>query len=214
MDGETSGIVRAPEPMFDAPQQPSARAAYYKNVCTKMHEDDRYDPVEAKITAAEGKIILFEKAIATAIPGGDGVVKARNVAELNTDIEMSYLLPDIYKVGNSDPMNATTHYETIGVSWKSRKGWEWEIIEARNGEISGSFDLFVRPPEGTFAVMWWVNDDPDMAADKWRFADFSHTARGYLDGCTPGKYYYFRAKNSSSVTGKSDWTQVIKVMCK
>ncbi len=209
----TPPIPKAPQPMYEPPTQVSARAAYYRNTVTKMQADSHYTAIAAKLTSAEGKIQDYEDAIAEALSGGDGKVAARNVAEANCDIEMSYLLPDIYKVGNSNPMAATAHYESIGVSWKTRKGWEWDSIEARPGEISGSFNLFVTPPEGNFAVIWWYQSDPGLPEENWKIADFSHNAKGYIEGLKPGVYYYFRAKNSSSVTGKSDFTQVIKVMC-
>ena len=213
MGGELGGIIKAPEPFYEAPEQPSPRADYFDNVCTNMLADPAYAAKAAEIAAAQAIIVLFRDAILEAIPGGDGKVAARNVAQLNMDNEMDYLLPEIFKVGNSDPVNAIVHYQTIGVSWKTREGWEWDIIEVRNGKISGSFDLFVNPPEGRFAAMWWYTDKPEPLPEDWKFADFSHSARGYIEGLTPGTYYHFRAKTSSSVGGKTDWTQVIKIMC-
>ena len=212
MSGELGGIVKAPEPFYEAPEQPSPRADYFDNVCTNMLADTVYVPIAAEIAAAQAIIVLFRDAILEAIPGGSGKVAARNVAQLNMDNEMDYLLPEIFKVGNSDPVNAITHYQTIGVSWYEREGHKRPEIDVKHGDVSGSFYLYVGALKGHYAAMWWITTYPEFAEDNWKFADFSHHGKGYISGLTKGMTYYFRAK-TSSVEGKSDWTQVFEITC-
>ena len=113
---------------------------------------------------------------------------------------------------NADPVNGITHIVSLGISYRTRETYTRDDIEIRHGKLSGSFDLLVKKPKGDYAVIWFFTETPDVEAS-WKLADFSHNTHGYIEGLKRGTVYYFKARISSSIGGKSDWTVMIDIVC-
>ena len=209
---ENAGPVKAPKACFEEPQQVSAKADYYDSFCSKMKDDLHYAAIEEKITAAITKVGLYRTAIQAAMSGTDGLVAARNKAETNMKYDMDSLLQNVQDVVNADPVNGIEHIVSLGISYRTREPYTREAIDIRHGKLSGSFDLLVKKPNGDFAVVWFYTKTPDIASS-WIMADFSHNTHGYIESLERGTVYYFKARTSSSIDGKSDWTVVVDIVC-
>jgi hypothetical protein len=209
---ETAGIIRAVKACYEEPQNVSAKADYFDGIDDKMLLDSHYTGIATEIGAAKGLIVEYRKAILKAAGGGEGLVAARMVAELNVTNAQDALLAKVQVVANGDPQNSIAHITSLGISYRTREGYTRADIEVRHGEVSGSFDLLVKRPDGDFAVVWFFTDKPEVA-DSWRMADFSHNTRGHIGGLKRGTTYYFKAMVSSSKTGKSDWTYIVDKVC-
>ena len=207
-----AGPVKAPKACFEEPSNVTAKSVYYRNFCNNMKADEHYTAIEAKIDAAIVTIDKFDGAILEAFSGLHGKVKARNDKEVVMKNSMDSLLGNVQDFCNANPVGATAHLESLGISWYQREPSTKDPIDIRHGKHSGSFDLLVKQPKGEFAVVWFITTTPDDSKS-WVMADFSHNTHGFIDGLEKGKTYYFRAKVSSSVDGKSDWTQVIEIIC-
>jgi hypothetical protein len=204
--------MKTPIARFDEPYDKSAKADYYENVCNKMLADARFVEHKARINAALLSISNFRTAILEAMSRRKGKVQARNGAEVKMKNHMDFLLSKIQSVANQDPVNAIELYTGLGVTWKKRYPYNKKILKVTNGTFSGSFDLMIRRPKGVFAVVWFFTTDPSDE-NNWKFADFSHTTKGFIDGLVRGTTYYFRARISSSTTRKSDWTNSVDIIC-
>lgn len=209
---EAAGTVKAPKACYEEPPEVSAKSDYYKGITKLMKLDDDYIAIAAKLDAADVKIEAFKVKILIAQSGAAGTASARNVAEDSMRNDMDSILADVQVVANNDPVNAITNITKLGISYRTRTGYTREAIEVRHGTTSGSFELWVKKPNGEFAVVWFFTTTPAIAAS-WVMADFSHNTRGDISGLVKGTIYYFKAKVSSSVDGKSDWTQVIDIVC-
>jgi len=205
-------LLHVPQACYNAPQNVSAKADYNDGICDKMLLDSHYTGAATKINAAKGLISDFRDAILVAASGARGTVAARNVAEKLMENAMDVLLTEIQTVANGDPVNAITNITSLGVSYRVRQGYSRDSIEVKNGEISGSFDMYIKRPKGMFAVIFMVTTSPDNA-DSWKLADFSQNSHGFADGFKKGTTYYFKARYKSSKTGLSDWTVVVDIVC-
>jgi hypothetical protein len=209
---DSTGPVNAPTACFEEPQNVSAKATYFKDFATRMKNDAHYTGIVVKIDAGLDLIGKYELAIIAALPGTKGKVAFRNTCEKKMKSSMKNLLSEVQVVCDDDPENAVSHIESLGISYRTREAVTKEAIEIRCGKVSGTFVLLVRKPKGKFAVLWEITTTPDDSKS-WKTADFSHNTHGFIEGLMRGTTYYFRAKTSSSVTGKSDWTQVFDILC-
>jgi hypothetical protein len=207
-----AGSMKAPTARYNAPQNKSAKVHYYIGVCNKMLEDSRFSDSADKINDALSLIEKFRKAIIKAFTRAKGTKKARDVAEFKMKSKMNYLLGIIQEVADNDPEHAIALFESLGVSYKKRYPYHKDQLRVMNGRIRGTMDLQVKMPDGIFAVIWFYTIDP-ANEDSWKLADFSHTSKGSISGLIRTTTYYFRAKISSSETGKSDWSNVVEIIC-
>ena len=205
-------ILHVVEACYNEPQQVSAKRDYYDGICDKMLLDSHYSGLTAKITAAKGKVTAFGSAILVAASGAHGTVAARNVAEKLMTNAMDALLPDIQTVAYGDPVNAITNITSLGVSYRTRVGYTRNDLEIRHGEISGSFDMYIKKPRGNFAVIFMITTTP-LDDASWKLADFSQNSHGYVSGLKPGTTYYFKSMHKSSKDGTSDWTIIVDKIC-
>jgi hypothetical protein len=204
--------MKAPIARFDEPYDKSARADYYENVCKKMLTDARFAEHKVRINAALLSIADFRTAILEAMSKRKGKVQARNTAEVKMKNHMDFLLSKIQWAANNDDIHAKELFASLGVTYKKRFPYNKKILKVTHGKISGSFDLMIKRPKGVFAVVWFFTTDPSDE-NNWKFADFSHTTKGNIDGLVRGTTYYFRARISSSTTHKSDWTNLVDITC-
>jgi hypothetical protein len=209
---DSTGPVNAPTACFEEPTNVSAKVHYFKDYCTRMKSDSHYTGIVTKIDAGLVLITNFDDAIIAALSGTKGKVALRNTAEKKMKSSMKNLLSEVQVVCDNDPENAVSHIESLGISYRTREAVTKEDIEIRHGDISGSFVLLVRQPKGDFAVVWFFTTTPAVE-DSWKMADFSHNTHGFINGLVRGTTYHFRAKISSSITGKTDWTHVVDILC-
>ena len=208
---EALGIVRAPRAAYKKQTQVSEKCDYFDGVTAAMLLNTLFSGITAKITAARTTILACRAAI-IAVGAGTGTVKQRNLADYLMQNEMNTLLAEIQVIGNADIPHAIIIYESIDVIYRTRSKHERDELEVYHGDNSGSLDMQIRTPEGNFSVVFFITQDP-TDENNWRMADFNHNSSGFVDGLKPGEYYHIRAKYKSTITGKSDWTEVIKIMC-
>jgi hypothetical protein len=197
---------------YEPPSNVSEKANYYKGRALDMKDDTHFADVETDLDDALVLIGKLMTAIITAQSRKAGTVAARNVLDDQVCKKMDEFLPIAQKVVDGDPVNAITFITSLGLSYRKRQPVTKKDIEIRHGEVSGSFDLLVKKPKGNFAVVWVITTTPDDNKS-WRLADFSQNTHGFIEDLDPGTIYYFKARVSSSVTGKSDWTGVVKKIC-
>ena len=212
METLEAGLLDVPEACYNEPGQVSEKKDYYKSICGKLLLDIHYTAIAAKITAADGLVDAFGAAILVAATGAHGTVAARDVAQKKMTNAMDALLPDIQTVANNDPVNAITNITSLGVSYRTRVGYTRDSIEIKHGEISGSFDMYIKKPRGNFAVIFMITTTP-LDDASWKLADFSQKSHGYVSGLKPGTKYYFKSMHKSSVDGTSDWTYIVDKIC-
>ena len=177
-----------------------------------MKSDSNFTAVVTDLDAAIVLIGKFANAIVTAQSRKIGTVAARNAYLVQVRSTMNEFLPIAQKVVDNDPANAITFITSLGLSYTKREHVTKKEIEVRHGEVSGSFDLYVKKPKGNFAVVWFFTRNPEDEKS-WQMADFSHNTHGFIENLEPGTVFFFRARVSSSVTGKSDWTGNVKIIC-
>lgn len=204
--------VRVPTARFDEPKKVSAKADYYENICKNLLADDRFSEYSLRIAQAQTCIGKFRAAILKALSRTKGTVQARNLAEIKMKSQMDYLLAQIQVVGDNDPVNAITIFTGLGVTYKKRFPYAKKELKVTNGKISGTMNLMIKMPKGLFAVLWMYTTHPEDE-DSWKIADFSHTSKGFIKGLQEATTYYFRARTSSSAKGKSDWTNMVEIIC-
>lgn len=197
---------------YETPSNVSEKANYYKGRAQDMKDDTHFADVVTDLDDALVLIGKFQTAIVTAQSRKVGTVAARNVLDNQVCKKMDEFLPIAQKVVDDDPVNAITFITSLGLSYRKRQPVTRQDIEIRHGEVSGSFDLLVKKPKGDFAVVWVITTTPDDTKS-WRLADFSHNTHGYIENLDPGTVYFFKARVSSSVDGKSDWTGIVKIIC-
>jgi hypothetical protein len=208
---ENSGIIRAPRAAFKKQVNLADLVNYFDAVTAAMLLNPSYAGITTKITAARGKIKDCHDAI-VAQEQGTGTAKQKNMASYLMQNDMNTLLADIQVVGNNDIPNAVINYEKVDCIYRSRKSHERDELEVYHGDISGSLDMQIRVPEGNFSVVFFYTTDPSKE-ENWKFGDWNHNTSGHLDGLTKGVNYYIRARYKSTITGKSDWTPVVNIMC-
>ncbi len=208
---DAGGIIKAPIAAYKKQNNLSEEVDYNLGVTAKMLTNSSYSGITAKIDAAVVVIKSCNDAIIAA-SNGTGTAKQKNMAAYLMGNQMKILLTEIQIVGNADPSNAAINYEKVNCTFRTRAVHERDDLEVYHGEISGTFDLYINPPEGVYSVIWYYTLNPDDTRS-WDLADFNYNSKGFLEGCAPGQYYYFKAKFKSSITGISDWTQIVKIMC-
>lgn len=208
MSGELTPIPKRVKGIYRKPANVFSRIGYYGGILLNLISDTLFAGSAALFTAAQTQLGKLDAAQKKYKSGGKTFKGARDLEDVASEAIMDEVLGVVQKAADADIKNAVDIFTRNGIDYRTRKSSTNGEIEIEHGEISGSFNLYVRPLDGDFAAMWWYSTDQQ----NWEFADFSHNSQGFIGGLVKGKTYYFRAKTSSP-SGKSDWTQIIEITC-
>jgi len=198
---------------YDKPSTIPGLVDYYLNHLTGLAADPLFTAIATLIASAQTQVGKLNAAEIAAQSKGDGLIEARNVELLNTEVIMDKVLGEIQNVGDNDPKNAGTIFKKHKLVIVVRKGHQREEMEVKHGDISGTFKVSHKRVAATAAYLYMISTDKLM----WYVGDFSHNSSGLIKSMNdiplkPGTLYYIKSKSSCS-EGKSDWSDIVEMYC-
>lgn len=184
--------------------------SFAQSVATAMTDNASFPAPNPTLAMFEADVAALATAEAAVLARTKGAAELRTVKLETVRGDLEKLKTYVQGVADAaNPANAEAIIQSAGMDVRKITLHNKAEISAKQGSVSGSVNLAAKAPAKRAAYAWQSSTD----LKTWTSMPQTLQAKTGVSGLTVGTTYYFRVQ-VLTMTGESDWSQVVSLVVK